>query len=602
MSRSNRQIGRVAVLSIVLITLLAVTVFWILGRIQTQLDDRLGSSLQAVLVTTDKALQNWAEQTEVDAAVLADNDELRTYVEAQLRVPENRRSLLESPALKGIRRVLAPAMRFYEFPSFAVIAQDEMQIAAQLDAAVGYQDIGDHNHQVVARAFQGKTSLGLPFTSELFIDNETHREYAVMTAGAPIRDEKGKVIAALALRLDPRKDFTRSARLGRLQRTGETYAFDAQGRVLTESRFEDQLWKTGLIPPQSSSILNLEVRDPGGNTAGGYQPAIPRDQQPLTLAARSAIAGIPGMNLSGYRDYRGVTVIGTWLWDNQLGMGLVTEMDTAEAFAPYHRVRQLVVALLALMAGTSIVLLLIVRHRDRLIASNLAFRDALQARDDMMAIVSHDLKNPINTIVLRSHVTLQMLDEHPESVEAVKNSLQMMRRTAGHMNQLIGDLTDVAKIQAGRLNVNLRECTVEEAVEPAIERVRLLAGEGGLDFTDHMASDLPRISADPGRITQVMDNLLGNALKFTPRSGHIKVDVIRTANEVQISVADTGPGIPPEALARIFEPYWQVQKTRNGMGLGLFIAKTLVAAHGGRMWVESTVGSGTTFYFTLPIA
>ena len=105
---------------------------------------------------------------------------------------------------------------------------------------------------------------------------------------------------------------------------------------------------------------------------------------------------------------------------------------------------------------------------------------------------------------------------------------------------------------------------------------------------------------DQPRITQVLDNLLGNALKFTPAGGKITLQVSRLENEVQFSVSDTGPGIPDEALGRIFEPYWQVQKTRSGMGLGLFIAKTIVESHGGRIWVESTVGQGTTFHFTLP--
>jgi signal transduction histidine kinase len=107
-------------------------------------------------------------------------------------------------------------------------------------------------------------------------------------------------------------------------------------------------------------------------------------------------------------------------------------------------------------------------------------------------------------------------------------------------------------------------------------------------------------SADQPRITQVLDNPLGNALKFTPAGGKITVNVNIVNNEAQVSVGDTGPGISGEALNRIFEPYWQVQKTRTGMGLGLFIAKTIIGAHGGRIWVESSVGQGTTFHFTLP--
>jgi len=158
----------------------------------------------------------------------------------------------------------------------------------------------------------------------------------------------------------------------------------------------------------------------------------------------------------------------------------------------------------------------------------------------------------------------------------------------------------LAPIQAARLHVDLRECAVERAIEPAIERTRLLAAEQGVEFVACVAPDLPRVLADTSRITQILDNLFGNALKFTPGHGRITIEVKKVQKEVQISVADTGPGIPADALPRIFEPYWQVQKTRSGMGLGLFIAKTLVEAHRGRMWVDSTIGCGTIFYFTLP--
>jgi signal transduction histidine kinase len=219
----------------------------------------------------------------------------------------------------------------------------------------------------------------------------------------------------------------------------------------------------------------------------------------------------------------------------------------------------------------------------------------------MMAIVSHDLKNPLNTLHLRSHLMVQMLEGSSFEKDSLKRNLQMMQRTVRHMNQLIGDLTDVTKIQAGRLTLEKQECTVDEAVEPAIERTRLLARDKGIEFVTKLPpSDQMRIVADGARITQVMDNLLGNAMKFTPGGGRIEVTIAPIEKEFQISISDTGPGISTEALSHIFEPYWQVKKTRTGLGLGLFIAKTLVEAHGGRIWVESSVGRGTTFYFTLP--
>src|SRR5437660_4603708 len=146
MSHKKWQNLALAVVQIAFLPMLAIAVFWILSGIQTQVNKRLTSSLQTVLYTTDKLLQDWAEQTEIDAAVLADRDELRTDVQAQLRVARNPRSLLDTAALKDLRRLLAPAMKFYQFPGFAVIAPDGLQIAAQIDAAVGIQDISDNNH------------------------------------------------------------------------------------------------------------------------------------------------------------------------------------------------------------------------------------------------------------------------------------------------------------------------------------------------------------------------------------------------------------------------------------------------------------------------
>jgi signal transduction histidine kinase len=490
-------------------------------------------------------------------------------------------------------------MTFYQFPGFAVIAPDGVQIAAELNDAVGTNDIADNSPHLFARVMAGNTSLGLPFRSRLFVDATTRREYPVMVIAAPIRNRTGTVIAALALRIDPRRDFTRAVRLARLETTGDTYAFDRNGRLLTESRFENELRSAQVIPPNANSVLNLEIRDPGGNLNGGFKPPIPRDRQPLTRMAQSAAAGNAGIDLHGYRDYRGVPVVGAWLWDDQLGIGLATEMDLAEAHAPLRRVHELIYFMLFLIVVVSIALVLILRHRRGLLASNESFQQAVHARDDMMAMVSHDLRNPINAMVLRSDIMIHMLESGARK-EDIKRHLELLQRTVLHMNQLISDLTDFARIQAGRLAIERRECTVLQTIEPAIERARLLANEKGIEFVAHIASDLPLISVAPSRITQIMDNLLGNALKFTPEGGQISVDARSIEREVQVSVADTGPGIPHDALVRIFEPYWQVQKTRSGMGLGLFIAKTLIERHGGRIWVESEVGRGTTFHFAVP--
>jgi signal transduction histidine kinase len=579
------------------------TAFWFLSAIRSQVESRLSESLETVLQATDNALGTWTEAQEQDVTVLATDDDLRSSVEKQLRLGRDIQRLRSSDHLKRIRNVLNPAIKIYKFAGFAIIAPNGVQIAAFLDDAIGATDITDHDPDVLARVMAGTASLGLPHFSPLFVDPGTRMQYPLMTFTAPIRNQAGNVIAALALHVDPRLGFTRTTQLAPFEKDGETYAFDRNGRLLTESRFDDELRRAGILSSDKVSILNIETRDPGGNTVEGYHSNTPQQKEPLTRMAQSAVAGHAGVDVHGYRDYRGVPVIGAWLWDNQLKIGLTTERDLREAFTPYRHFRNLLLSVLLVTLGVSTVLLLILRHRDHLLASNESYRQATNARDDMMAIVAHDLKNPLSTMLLRSHIMLLQLAEYG-GPENIKSNLESQQRTARQMTQLVGDLTAVAKIHAGRFDLERQEWTLQEAIEPAIERMQLLSQEKGVEFAAHVPPGIGilRLSVDQPRITQVLDNLLGNSLKFTPPGGKVTVEVGLWKNEVQFSVADTGPGIPDQALQRIFEPYWQVQKTRQGMGLGLFIAKTIIESHGGRIWVESSPGRGTTFYFTLPRA
>src|SRR5438105_208147 len=179
-TRLKRPSLRFSVIPAVLLVAVAGGILWILAGIRAQLSDRLANSLQTVLDTTDKAIKNWEEQTELDVAVLADNDDLRPIVEQQLRVNRVPKDLVKSSWLAKIRQVMAPAMKFYQFPGFAIIAPDGVQIAAQINESVGMRDIAENNPRMVARAMQGRTSFGLPFRSPLFVDGTTHPEYPIM--------------------------------------------------------------------------------------------------------------------------------------------------------------------------------------------------------------------------------------------------------------------------------------------------------------------------------------------------------------------------------------------------------------------------------------
>jgi PAS domain S-box-containing protein len=243
-------------------------------------------------------------------------------------------------------------------------------------------------------------------------------------------------------------------------------------------------------------------------------------------------------------------------------------------------------------------------HRASMAVHNaLLYREAqqaLRARDDVLAIVSHDLRNPLHTI----HATVELVLDLWPSREQQEQHLEAVLRAARRMDRLIQDLLDVSRIQAGKsLKIEPSSEPPAKLVRGAAEAFRAAAQEKGVRMDVHAPDDLPPVRADESRIHQVLSNLLANAVKFTPPGGHVSVSADAVPEGIRFSVRDTGPGIAPEDLEHIFQPFWQVRRTaRLGVGLGLGIARGIVEQHGGRIWVESRPGAGSTFSFTLPLA
>ena len=223
---------------------------------------------------------------------------------------------------------------------------------------------------------------------------------------------------------------------------------------------------------------------------------------------------------------------------------------------------------------------------------------ATRARDQMLGIVAHDLRNPLNTILMASELLEEVLAPDVQKSRQV----QMVRRAGKQMNHLIQDLLDVKRIENGRLAVEPRAVRAIALLNEAVEMLRSLATARGLDLALEEDDHLPMVKADPQRIHQVFSNLIGNAIKFTPKGGRISVSGKQRGADVYMGVTDTGPGIPAEQLPHVFGQFWQARGAdHRGIGLGLAIAKGIVEAHNGRIWVESTIGEGSSFYFTLPV-
>lgn len=224
---------------------------------------------------------------------------------------------------------------------------------------------------------------------------------------------------------------------------------------------------------------------------------------------------------------------------------------------------------------------------------------ATRSRDQMLGVVAHDLRNPLNTMLMAAEL---LADSAPPDSPTHRHAT-IVQRAGERMNRLVQDLLDVKRMESGRLAIEPRRMSCQSLVLEAVETLRSLASSASVDLVmDAVGDEPPPVLADPHRIQQVFSNLIGNAIKFTPKGGRVIVRCKSGQDVVQFEVRDTGPGIPAEHLPHIFGQFWQAnRRDQRGIGLGLAIAKGIVEAHGGKIWVESAPGAGSSFLFTLPV-
>lgn len=222
----------------------------------------------------------------------------------------------------------------------------------------------------------------------------------------------------------------------------------------------------------------------------------------------------------------------------------------------------------------------------------------LRSRDEMIGIVSHDLRNPVAAVKM---LTRAMLNSFAEKESPVMENVELMSQAADQMDSLIRDLLDVSRLDSGNLKLQLEAVDPVLLVHDSLRTLVPLAGERKIVLENLVEGTFPLVLADVDRVQQVLSNLVGNALKFTSAGGRIEISAVTSPDEITISVKDNGKGIAKDQLAHVFERYWQSSRTdKHGAGLGLPIAKGIVEAHGGRIWIESELGRQTTVSFTLP--
>jgi PAS domain S-box-containing protein len=371
--------------------------WYMLERNKTERLLNVEENLRGVLAVSEDRLALWLEERLSYMARLGRDPELVAITRRLLQVEPQKRALLASSALREARFFFRNADDIFGHIGFFVIDPQHISIGSMRDANLGTRNLIAGQHpELFQQAFEGQVGFVPPMTSDVALGpsslSDKARKPPTMFFIGPVQDADGRVLAVMTLRVDPWRDFARALRSFQSRESRESYAFDRNGVMLSNSRFEDQLRRIGLLAAGQPSALNVEIRDPGGNMLEGYRPSVERSQQPLTQMAAGALARRQEMAAAGirqgsspfavstesYRDYRGVPVFGAWFWNADLDIGLTVEVDEAEALSHYYRTRTTIFSILGFTLLLSVGAILFV-----LIIGERTSRALMRARDGL---------------------------------------------------------------------------------------------------------------------------------------------------------------------------------------------------------------------------
>jgi signal transduction histidine kinase len=525
-------------------------------QLQEQKEESLKRELSRVLRTSEGLLKIWKRDLGMHQSMVASLPPVKKLVETGKVTSET----------KDVLDILRPWSNVRNFKGYALVKAgpgNKYSFIVQQEEIK--RNFFERSRETILEALNGKFTISRPL---YYSEDEV-----ISVSATPVRNATGEIIGVLAFEINLRNKFSEISNLGKMGQSGETYIFNDQGDMITKSRFRDD--------PHSVSLKG--------------HPFF-KDMQKQTETKKYYY------NVKGYRDYRGVKVIGAWAWDKDLNIGLITEIDSAEAYVSANIIRRavciMIIVVILLMTLIFIMREIIIRFRFKVMDQK------EQTRKELLSIVSHDLKNPLNTLYVANQLLLKSMPEGDPIFKKQRDLLEKSFRAADRMKRLISDLLDTSRIEAGKLEINLTKCDPEIILKQTHDQHEALANSKDINFELKIPARLPLILADYDRLLQIFSNIIGNAIKYTPNGGKIELAAVEKEDCVRFSVKDNGPGISEDDQEHLFEAYWRSKNNKADFstGLGLNIAKDFVTALGGSIWVESQLGKGSTFYFSIPIA
>jgi len=353
--------------AMVSVVLLAWMVSWIKDDVRDTYREDVGEALETASYAAVQAIDNWLDQRRAAVQIWADTPEIRQLTSELLELPRDSDTLTHARIRERLRAWLYPLQARSGNTGYLIVSDDGVVYASNRESDIGRRDLLQRRNDLVHKLRDTGVAVSMP---ELADDSDIvslETDDPTIYFGAPILDKSGQFLAALILRVDPAEGFTDSLRVGYIGVTGESYAFNRQARMISDGRFSEQMREIGLLGPEESTILNVRLTDPGVDLTKGTRSGLAVGEQPLTFMAANAIGGHAGTNLEGYRGYRGVKVVGTWVFDSELGIGIATEVDAQEVYKSLYAIENVITVLtvLSVLLLTGLAVLLTVDARRR---------------------------------------------------------------------------------------------------------------------------------------------------------------------------------------------------------------------------------------------